>query len=50
MGGGGQDFQGGPPIFSQASKRGRSGFREVGRGGGAPNFLQENLKIECTID
>ena len=51
MGGGGglEDFQGGPPIFSQASKGGAAQFfaRTVG---GATYFSQENLKIECTID
>ena len=50
MGGGGpEDFQGGPPIFLQASKGGCSVFREDSRGG-PPIFSQENLKIECTID
>ena len=33
MGGGGRGFSGGPPIFLQASKGGRSVFCEVGRGG-----------------
>ena len=31
--GGAEDFQGEPPIFSQASKGGRSVFREDSRGG-----------------
>ena len=40
---GAEDFQGGPPIFSQASKGGPLSFHEVGRGGGGHLFFRKKI-------